>query len=149
MHVVTIGTDINKMRTLYQCAAKHNIAINNWGFGPERKGTDMTSPGGGMKVNILREPLSVSGSTLKNTDTIPFTEAYDVFCADDFKTIRERYEGFGDKIVFSAEATCWPDASIAEQFPAVQTPYRLWNSGTFIAEVGDLKRILDRRRSTR
>ena len=139
MHVVTIGTDINKMTKLYESAAKHNIAINNWGFGLEWKGTDMTGPGGGMKVNILKKHLY----TLKGTDTILFTDAYDVFYADDLKTIRERYESFGKKIVFSAEATCWPDPNIAEQFPAVQTPYRFLNSGTFIAEVGELKRILD------
>ena len=141
MHVVTIGTDINKMTTLYESAAKHNIAINNWGFGLEWKGTDMTGPGGGMKVNILKKNLS--GYTLKGTDTILFTDAYDVFYADDFKTIGERYERFGKKIVFSAEATCWPDPNIAEQFPAVQTTYRLLNSGTFLAEVRELKRILD------
>ena len=92
-----------------------------------------------MKVNILRKHLS--GSTLKNTDDILFTDAYDVFYADDLRTIRERYESFGKKIVFSAEATCWPDPSIAEQFPAVQTPYRFLNSGTLIAEVEELKRI--------
>ncbi len=139
MHVVTIGTDINKMKKLYQSAAKHNIAINNWGFGVDWKGTDMTGPGGGMKVNILKEHLS----TYTDTDTILFTDAYDVFYADNLNTIKERYESFGKKIVFSAEATCWPDPSIAEQFPKVDTPYRFLNSGTFIAEVGELRTILE------
>ena len=121
--MVTIGTDINKMTKLYQSAAKHNIAINNWGYGLERKGTDMTGPGGGMKVNILRKHLS--GYTLKNTDTILFTDAYDVFYADDLKTIRERYESFGKKIVFSAEATCWLDPSIVKP---VRTPVAILGS---------------------
>ena len=139
MHVVTIGTDINKMKRLYQSASKHGVAINNWGFGVDWKGTDMTGPGGGMKVNILKEHLS----DYPDTDTILFTDAYDVFYADNLNTIKERYESFGKKIVFSAEATCWPDPSIAEQFPKVDTPYRFLNSGTFIAEVGELRTILE------
>ena len=139
MHVVTIGTDINKMKKLYQSAAKHDVPINNWGFGVDWKGTDMTGPGGGMKVNILREHLS----NYPDTDIILFTDAYDVFYADNLNTIKERYESFGKKIVFSAGATCWPDPSIADQFPPVDTPYRFLNSGTFIAEVGELRTILE------
>ena len=72
------------MTTLYESAAKHNIVINNWGFGLEWNGTDMTGPGGGMKVNIQGKHLS--GYNLKDTDTILFTDAYDVFYADDLKT---------------------------------------------------------------
>ena len=139
MHVVTIGTDVSKMKKLYDSAAKHNIAVNNWGSGVDWKGTDMSGPGGGMKVNILKKHLH----EFPDTDIILFTDAYDVFYADDLETIKERYESFNKKLVFSAESTCWPDPSIAEQFPAVHTKYRYLNSGTFIGEIGELRAILE------
>ena len=95
MHVVTIGTDVSKMKKLYDSAAKHNIAVNNWGSGVDWKGTDMSGPGGGMKVNILKKHLH----EFPDTDIILFTDAYDVFYADDLETIKERYESFNKKLV--------------------------------------------------
>ena len=82
IHVVTIGTDVNKMKRLYQSASKHDITITNWGFGVEWKGTDMTGPGGGQKVNILKENIG----ELADTDILLFTDSYDVFYADSLET---------------------------------------------------------------
>jgi len=139
VHAITIGTDVNKMKKLYQSAAKHNVAITNWGFGVDWKGTDMTGPGGGMKVNILKQHIN----ELPDTDVLLFTDAYDVFYADNIQTIKERYLDMGHKVIFSAEEVCWPDPSLGNQFPSVHTRYRYLNSGTFIGEVGELKKILE------
>ena len=81
-------------------------------------------------------------SEIKNNDIILFTDAYDVFYADDLETITERYLGFDCKVLFSAELYCWPDANIENQFPESPTKYRFLNSGTFIGRVGELKRML-------
>tara|TARA_Y100000004_G_scaffold194810_1_gene260319 strand:- start:4537 stop:6381 length:1845 start_codon:yes stop_codon:yes gene_type:complete len=139
VHVITIGTDITKMKKLYHSASKHYISINNWGFGVEWKGTDMTGPGGGMKVNILKKHIA----DLPDTDILLFTDAYDVFYSDSLVTIKERYLDMGHKVLFSAEEVCWPDPSLGNQFPSVHTKYRYLNSGTFIGEVGELKKILE------
>ena len=63
MHVVTIGTDMNKMTKLYESAAKHNKAIKNWGFGLKWKGTDMTGPGGG-KVNTKKTSVFTTATAV-------------------------------------------------------------------------------------
>ena len=139
VHVVTIGTDKDKMTKLYDSAAKNNIAVNNWGHGVEWKGTDMTGPGGGMKVNILKQHIG----ELADTDILLFTDAYDVFYSDNLDTIKERYLDMGHKVLFAAEEVCWPDPSIGNQFPSSHTNYRYLNSGTFIGEVGEIKKILD------
>ena len=139
VHVITIGTDITKMKKLYHSASKHYISINNWGFGVEWKGTDMTGPGGGMKVNILKKHIA----DLPDTDILLFTDAYDVFYSDSLVTIKERYLDMGHKVLFSAEEVCWPDPSLGNQFPSVHTKYRYLNSGTFMGEVGELKKILE------
>lgn len=139
IHVVTIGTDVNKMKKLYQSASKHNISINNWGFGVEWRGSDMTGPGGGQKVNIVKQNIG----ELPDTDILLFTDSYDVFYADKLETIKERYLDMGHKVLFAAEEICWPDPSIGNQFPSSHTRYRYLNSGTFIGEVGELKKILE------
>ena len=139
IHVVTIGTDVNKMKKLYQSAAKHNISIDNWGFGVEWRGSDMTGPGGGQKVNIVKDNIG----KLPDTDILLFTDSYDVFYADKLETIKERYLDMGHKVLFAAEEICWPDPSLGNQFPSSHTRYRYLNSGTFIGEVGELKKILE------
>ena len=73
----------------------------------------MSGPGGGMKANLLRDYVN----TLPDKDVVLFTDAYDVFYADNLETITERYLDFNTKAVFSAELYCYPDASIANEFP--------------------------------
>ena len=97
----------------------------------------MSGPGGGMKANLLRDYVN----TLPDNDVVLFTDAYDVFYADNLETITERYLSFNTKAVFSAELYCYPDDSIANEFPESNTPYRYLNSGTFIAQVGELKKM--------
>ena len=59
----------------------------------------MVGPGGGHKVNLLREYIN----KLPDNDVVLFTDAYDVFYADNLETITERYLGFNCKVLFSAE----------------------------------------------
>ena len=138
-HVLTVGTDVGKMDAFMTSAKFHNIEFTNIGYGVKWKGTDMSGPGGGMKVNLFKRHLD----TLPDTDIVLFTDAYDVFYADGLDTIVERYEDFGNKVIFSSEVFCWPDEGLADNFPPVHTPYRYLNSGTFIGEVGELKKIVE------
>ena len=139
LRIATIGTDPDKMSKLRESANHHGIAFNNWGKGVEWRGSDMTGPGGGQKVNILKKEIQ----NLSDTDVLLFIDAYDVFFADTLETIKERYLDMGHKVLFSAEEVCWPDPSLGNQFPSVHTKYRYLNSGTFIGEVAELKKILN------
>ena len=138
VHAVTVGTDRKQCVKLSTSARHFGIDIKNLGTNVEWQGTDMTGPGGGHKVSLLKDYLH----TLPVDDVVLFTDAYDVFYADDLETITERYLGFDCKVLFSAELYCWPDANIENQFPESPTKYRFLNSGTFIGRVGELKRML-------
>ena len=81
-----------------------------------------------MKANLLKKYVN----TLPDEDIVLFTDAYDVFYNDDLETITDRYLDFKTKVVFSSELYCYPDESIANQFPESNTPYRFLNSGTFM-----------------
>jgi GR25 family glycosyltransferase involved in LPS biosynthesis len=137
VHPVTVGTDRKKCVKLNTSARHFGIDVKNLGTNVEWQGTDMTGPGGGHKVTLLREYLE----TLPNEDIVLFTDAYDVFYADDLETITERFLDFNCKVLFSAELYCYPDANLEDKFPESPTKYRFLNSGTFIGNVRELKRM--------
>ena len=144
VHPVTVGTDRKQFVDMMTSANKFGIYPVNLGNNVDWEGTDMVGPGGGHKVNLLREYIK----DLPDHDVVLFTDAYDVLYNDDLETITRRYIGYNKKIVFSAEAQCWPDESIAEEFKAIvrteeQTnKYEYLNSGTFIGQVKELKAML-------
>jgi len=137
IHPVTVGTDRQKCIPLNDSAARNGIYPVNIGKN-DNWHNDMTQPAGGRKINLLREYIK----TLPDHDVVLFTDAYDVFYADNLQTITERFVGFKTHALFSAERYCWPSEELSEEFPKSETPYRYLNSGTFIAEVGELKRII-------
>jgi len=136
VHPVTVGTDRKKCVQLMDSAMLKGIHPKNLGRNVDWF-QDMSGPGGGMKLNLMREYLN----TLPDHDVVLFVDAYDVFFADDLKTITQRYLGFKTNVLFSAERYCWPDESLAPEFPESETPYRYLNSGTYIGRVDELKKI--------
>jgi hypothetical protein len=97
----------------------------------------MSALGGGMKINLMKDYVK----DLHDNDIVLFTDAYDVFYADDLETITERYLTFDAEIVFSGELYCWPDKDLAEKFPKAHTRFKYINSGTYIGRVGELKKL--------
>jgi len=138
VHPITVGTDRKKCVQLNSSAMNHNVYPKNLGVNVDWKGTDMSSLGGGMKINLLRDYIK----DLPDHDVILFTDAYDVMYDRDLETITRRFIGFKTKSLFSAETSCWPDESLKDEYPESETPYRFLNSGTFITEVGQLKSLL-------
>lgn len=136
-HVITVATDESKSVLLRTSAERQSITLNNLGSGVVWEGGDMTSPGGGQKVNLVKGFLQGIG----DEDIVMFVDGYDVIINDNMTTILERYNDMGADIVFAAEKTCWPDKSIAEQFPKPHTEYRYLNSGLYIGTAGALKRV--------
>jgi procollagen-lysine,2-oxoglutarate 5-dioxygenase len=136
--VLTCSTDDWKAYRLFDSAEKYGINITNLGKEVEWRGTDMSGPGGGQKLNLLREYIE----KVPDTDVIFFVDGYDVFFADDLNSIIDRWLDFNRRALFGAEKYCWPDTSLANQFPPQETEYKYLNSGTFIAEVETLRQIL-------
>lgn len=139
VHILTVGTDRKKCVRLNDSGAKNRIYPKNLGNNQHWQGTDMSGPGGGHKLNLVKQYLQ----NVPDTDVILFTDAYDVFYASDLETIVKRYIGFNTRLLFSAEQYCWPDSNLADKFPETDTPYRYLNSGTYIGEAQELKKILN------
>ena len=131
-HILTVATDESKASKLLE--SSHNII--NLGKDVFWEGGTMQGPGGGQKVNLIREGLN----NYNDNDIVMFVDGYDTFIHASEVEILRRYFGFRTEVVFSAEKTCWPDKSIADRFPETGG-YKYLNSGTFIGTVGTLKKI--------
>jgi GR25 family glycosyltransferase involved in LPS biosynthesis len=136
-HPITVGTDRKRCTPVNDSAAYHNIYPKNLGTNVDWF-NDMSGPAGGKKITLLKKYIN----NLPDHDVILFTDAYDVFYAEKLETITQRYLSFRKNAVFSAERYCYPDQSLANQYPYSNTQYRFLNSGTFITTVGELKNIL-------
>ena len=139
IHVLTVGTDRLKMKMLNDSAAKYGIYPKNLGNNVEWNGGDMVAPGGMHKLHLLYDYIQ----NLDPNDIILFTDAYDVFYADDLENILQRYFSFNTMALFGAEKHCWPLQTLADKYPPSVTPYRYLNSGCFIGRVGLIKQMLE------
>jgi len=146
-HAITIGSDDSKCYKLHHSAEYNGFEFNNIGQGVDWKGTDMSGPGGGQKINILKRYIQ----DLPGHDVVLFADGYDTFTRENLEEITRRYVEFNCKTLFAAEEYCWPDESLMDQYPEafmdfkgnrVPSPYRYLNSGLFISRVDELKRIL-------
>ncbi len=138
VHVLTVGTDQSKMWALEQSAKEYGITYLNLGRQVTWAGGTMEAQGGGQKINLVRNHLE----SLHDGDVVMFVDGYDVIINDTLPTILERYEDMGADIIFAAEKNCWPDPTMASQFP-LSTLYRYLNSGVYIGKVGALKKFLN------
>ncbi|HAI39090.1 MAG TPA: hypothetical protein DCM40_13700, partial [Maribacter sp.] len=139
VHVLTVGTDKSKMWALEQSASRHGVSFLNLGDDVQWYGGTMEGPGGGQKINLVRGHLQ----SLPDEDTVLFCDAYDVMFVDNMTTVIERFEDFNCDIIFAAEKNCWPQASLAPQFPITSRPYKYLNSGLYIGKVGMLKQFFN------
>ena len=138
IHVLTVGTDLSKMEHLEKSAKKFEIDLVNLGRGVVWEGGTMQGPGGGQKLNLVKQHVK----DLPSDDIVLFVDGYDVVFNDDIDTIVERFKGFNTKVLFAAEKTCWPDKSIASFFSA-ETEYKYLNSGLYIGYAGAILALLD------
>jgi len=146
-HCITVGSDDSKCEKLHHSSAHYGFEFLNIGKDVEWKGTDMSGPGGGQKINLLKEFIQ----TIPDHDTVLFADGYDTFANELIEEIERRFLEFNCRALFAAEEWCWPDESLADSFPEATmefkgrvqpSPYRYLNSGLFIARVAELKRIL-------
>ena len=145
-HHVTVGTEEWKCKKLYESARQNNIETINLGKGIVWEGGNMNKSGGGHKVNLLREYISM----LPDHDVLFFSDAYDIILCTSLDEITGRYLEFKHDIIFSSERFCWPDEELATQIistnktiePYNDTPYKYLNSGMFIGKVKHIKKLL-------
>ena len=140
--VVTVASDITKAQTLIKSAKANGIQLTVLGRGHPWEGGDMSSTGGGQKVNELKNYLA----KCQDDQLVLFVDGYDVLINDSLEEIIERFKSFECDVVFAAERTCWPhDDELYRKQLDVQTlsGYPFLNSGCFIGYARVLKEITD------
>ncbi|XP_028049149.1 procollagen-lysine,2-oxoglutarate 5-dioxygenase isoform X2 [Monomorium pharaonis] len=116
--------------------------LNVLGLGEPWKGGNVVKySGGGYKINLLRKALQEYQNDERKI--VFFTDSYDVIFLGDLSAIVERFLNTGARVLFSAEAYCWPDSSLAAQYPPVSRGKRYLNSGGFVGYASDVYKILD------
>jgi GR25 family glycosyltransferase involved in LPS biosynthesis len=144
--VVTVATDKNDCFERFMNSCKiYGIPVHVLGMDVSWNGNNMLEQeGGGHKVNMLKGFLSRFSDD--DNRLVLFTDSYDVvFCNSPHQILRKWKEisvATGCKIVFSAEATLWPNNNENESdFPDVNSPFKYLNSGGFMGKICDLKEM--------
>uniref|UniRef100_A0A1A9W4M0 procollagen-lysine 5-dioxygenase n=1 Tax=Glossina brevipalpis TaxID=37001 RepID=A0A1A9W4M0_9MUSC len=122
-------------------AKVYDIEVTTLGLFQKWKGGDMSGPGGGFKINLLREAIK----PFKDDENvlIMFTDSYDVVFTSSLDAIIQKFKITGAKLLFSAEKFCWPDSSLASEYKVVEanaSPYL--NSGGFIGYAPEVWSLL-------
>ncbi|KAG8231866.1 hypothetical protein J437_LFUL011771 [Ladona fulva] len=121
-------------------AKVYNVPVKVLGMGQKWLGGDMKSAGGGYKINLLLKELNKYKD--QKDKIIVFTDSYDVILTSGPDKIIEQFENFGARLLFSAERSCWPDESLADQYPTISRGKRFLCSGGFIGYADDLYAIV-------
>ena len=141
VHLVTVGTDDEKMKCLKNSVEEHGWTILNLGKGVKWEGGTMKGQGGGHKINLVKQYIKDK----KDTDILIFLDGYDTFISDSIEEILYRYNEYCKDILFSSERFCWPDEGLASQLSALNedkdAPYQYLNSGQYIGRIGRLKEL--------
>ncbi|XP_031829351.1 procollagen lysyl hydroxylase isoform X1 [Nomia melanderi] len=102
-------------------------------------GNVKTSPGGGFKVNYLKEALQKYQNDKEKI--VIFTDSYDVIFLSGLEEIVSKFKSMNARILFAAEGSCWPDKSLVTKYPPVAQGKRFLNSGGFIGYASDIYAI--------
>ncbi len=138
--ILTVATDENEPleRFIHSCN-NFGLRYKVLGLDYEWTGGNMSAgPGGGMKLNLLKEELKEYDSD----DIIFFSDSYDVIFLSGENDIMKKYKNFESDVVFAGEKTCWPNKSMEPIFKD-KGPYKYINSGGFIGKVGIIREIID------
>ena len=143
-HAVTVATDKTKALKLYESAKAKDSTIINLGKNITWEGGVMEAgKGGGHKINLVKEYIADK----KDSDVLVFFDGYDTFLSESIEEITYRFMEFSERAIFSSERFCWPDESLAQELKAKnntqETPYQYLNSGTYVARIGELKKIFE------
>lgn len=115
-------------------------SCENFGIDLEVLGMDTQWKGFGTKILLTKEYLE----KLEGYTHFIFIDAYDVLFINTLKNIEREYNLFyPDKIVFSAEKGCWPDAGLAGSYPETDSEWKYLNSGSYMAPIQPFLELLN------
>lgn len=110
-------------------------SLRRFGHEPLILGWGERWTGLGSKPRMLKQAIESGRIT---DDRIIFADAYDVIFESAPEAIDElALKFYGNRLIFNAEKTCFPDASLAEKHPPTTSSFRYLNSGFSIGATGD------------
>ncbi|KAM6983204.1 procollagen-lysine,2-oxoglutarate 5-dioxygenase 1 isoform 2-T2 [Tautogolabrus adspersus] len=139
--VLTVATKETGGFKRFLRSAKHfNYTVKVLGRGQTWKGGDyMTAPGGGQKVQLLKEALE----EMKTEDKIIlFIDSYDVVFSSGPKELLKKFQQAKHRVVFSSESLIWPDRHLEDKHPHVREGNRFLGSGGFIGYLPNIKEMV-------
>lgn len=142
--VITVASnETDGYKRFIQSANVNGLQVKTLGSHQPWLGGDMTSVGGGYKINLLKNELDEMD--LSDDMIILVTDSYDVVLDGGVNDILERFNTFDANIVFGAELMCWPDTSLYDKYPPVGSGYRYLNSGGFIGYAKQIRELISTR----
>jgi GR25 family glycosyltransferase involved in LPS biosynthesis len=96
---------------------------------------------GNFSIKLVKELEYVSSKSPDNI--VLFTDAWDVICLGDSKTLYERFLTFNKDLVFGAEKECSPDKDKIDLYKNKNIAFPYLNSGFFIGKAGIIKKYLE------
>lgn len=149
----------NKLKAMPELYNDGYYHIHTLGTGQEWLGGDMKSPGGGHKLNLMKDFLT----DLKNEAYKPnvylrtgesnfletiicFVDAYDVLpnTIENFESkLVERFLDFKKDIVFGAEPYCYPVWERKRLYPETNYKNKYLNSGMYIGYAPSILNLLE------
>ena len=145
--LITVATEDNEnLERFRKSCSFYNVPYiilgmgDQWNSGNAQDGV-LLEPGGAQKIIYLRDELK-SWPELED-HIVMFTDSYDVVLCASPKEILQKFRSFQSEIVFSTEKTCWPDETILDQYPEVDSDYKYLNSGGFIGYANRILEIID------
>lgn len=78
-------------------------------------------------------------------DYILFVDAHDVIFVSNIDEIIDKIKYYYPNVdcIFSVEKACWPDASLSDQYPECDTPWKYLNSGSYLFKPQKLIEYVD------
>ncbi|CAL8072484.1 unnamed protein product [Orchesella dallaii] len=144
--VLTVATDWTESLQRYLRSGRvYGLNVKVLGLGQKWEGGDVrVGPGGGQKVNLVKEELEKLVKEKGSNDDliVMFTDSYDVLFLGDGEQILKQFKMSNARILFGAEGFCWPDESLANDYPEVHRGKRYLNSGGFIGYASSILKLL-------
>lgn len=139
---ITVATEsTDGFKRFARSARVFDVPVKVLGMGEDWRGGDVKRfAGGGHKVNLLKAELEKHKED-KNK-IIMFTDSYDVIINAPASQIVREFREMKARVVFSTEGFCWPDKTLASEYPVPEKGKPYLNSGAFIGYAPELYQIV-------
>jgi hypothetical protein len=137
--ILGIGVSVHKtdgVKRFEHFCQKHRLEYVIVGDGKLWQGGNMEAgPGGGQKINEIRSAmLDLKIHDKANSRLVVICDTFDLIPVAYESEIITKFANLcsEDKVLFSAEKFCWPDAGLSAAYPVAPTDYAYLNSGSIM-----------------